>query len=186
MTKVYFVRHAKPDFTVHDDFTRPLTEEGLNDSKKVTNFLLDKRITKIFSSPYKRAVDTVKDLADQLNLPIRLIDEFRERKIADKWIEDFHSFAKQQWSNFDYKLDSGESLSDVQKRNILALKEVLMDCKDETIVIGTLGTALSTMINYYQNNFLYEHFNRIKDLMPFIVCFTFNGDTLELIEEFTL
>lgn len=36
MTNVYFVRHAKPDFSVQDDLTRLLTEEGINDCKKVT------------------------------------------------------------------------------------------------------------------------------------------------------
>lgn len=44
MTKVYFVRHAKPDFSVKDDLTRPLTEEGMNSCKKVTEFLIDKNI----------------------------------------------------------------------------------------------------------------------------------------------
>lgn len=56
MNKVYFVRHAKPDFSVKDDLIRPLTEEGIKDSKKVTEFLMDKNITKIYSSPYKRAL----------------------------------------------------------------------------------------------------------------------------------
>ena len=49
MNKVYFVRHAKPDFNVQDDFTRPLSEEGINDSKKVTEFLKDKNISKIYN-----------------------------------------------------------------------------------------------------------------------------------------
>jgi len=49
MTKVYFVRHALPDFNVHDDLLRPLTQEGTEDSKKVTEFLLNKNIDKVFS-----------------------------------------------------------------------------------------------------------------------------------------
>lgn len=39
MTTVYFVRHAQPDLSVHDDLTRPLTEKGLQDRKK-SNWLL--------------------------------------------------------------------------------------------------------------------------------------------------
>lgn len=34
MTKVYFVRHAQPDFGWEDDRTRPLTTEGKEDSKE--------------------------------------------------------------------------------------------------------------------------------------------------------
>lgn len=90
MTKVYFVRHAKPDFSVKDDLIRPLIEGAIEDCKKVTEFLSDKNITKIFSSPYKRSFDTIKDFAESVNLNINIIDDFRERKIDNVWIEDFN------------------------------------------------------------------------------------------------
>lgn len=35
MTKIYFVRHAQPKFSHHEDLTRPLTNEGKEDSEKV-------------------------------------------------------------------------------------------------------------------------------------------------------
>ncbi|MFA5524642.1 MAG: phosphoglycerate mutase family protein [Tissierellales bacterium] len=98
MTNIYFVRHAKPDFLIQDDLIRPLTEKGIADSKKVTEFLLDKGITKIFSSPYKRACDTIKDFADKLDMNISIIEDHRERKIDDVWIEDFNTFARDQWN----------------------------------------------------------------------------------------
>lgn len=82
MTRVYFIRHAKPDVSVRDDLTRPLTEGSLNDCRKVTEFLLDKNITKVFLSPYKRAVDTVKDFADTSGLKINIVENFRERKVS--------------------------------------------------------------------------------------------------------
>ncbi|HHW71346.1 MAG TPA: histidine phosphatase family protein [Clostridiales bacterium] len=82
MTRVYFIRHAKPDVSVRDDLTRPLTEGSLNDCRKVTEFLLDKNITKVFLSPYKRAVDTVKDFADTSGLKINIVEDFRERKVS--------------------------------------------------------------------------------------------------------
>lgn len=176
MAKVFFVRHAKPDFSIKDDLIRPLTEEGTNDCKKVTEFLLNKNITKIFSSPYKRAVDTIKDFAETLDLKINIIDDFRERKVDSVWIEDFDKFAKEQWNNSDYKLSDGESLNEVQKRNIAALRYVLKEHKNENIVIGTHGTALSTIINYYDKNFNYNEFERIKNFMPFIVCINFDGE----------
>ena len=48
MTTVYFVRHAQPDLSVHDDLTRPLTEKGLQDRKKVTDYFRDNTSTKLF------------------------------------------------------------------------------------------------------------------------------------------
>lgn len=186
MTKVYFVRHAKPDFTVKEDLIRPLTQEGINDCKKVTEFLLNKNITKVFSSPYKRAIDTIKDFTDTIGLKINVIADFRERKIDDIWVKDFDKFANKQWNNFDYKLSGGESLSEVQKRNIKAIQDILAENENENIVIGTHGTALSTIINYFDNSFKYEEFKRIKDFMPFIMCITFNGMVFLKTKEFII
>lgn len=96
MNKVYFVRHAKPDFSVHDDLTRPLTEEGIKSSKELVEFFKDKNITKMYSSPYKRSIDTISEVAKDFNLQIELVNDFRERKISDCWIEDFNDFSKNQ------------------------------------------------------------------------------------------
>ncbi len=173
MNKIYFVRHAKPDFSVHDDLTRPLTDKGIIDSKNICEFLKEKSINKIYSSPYKRVIDTLKELAQNLNIKIEVVDDFRERKISNIWIEDFNKFSKSQWENFEYKLNDGESLNEVQSRNIKALHKILNENSNQNIVIGTHGTALSTIINYYDKTFDYLSFTKIKDVMPFIVCMEF-------------
>ena len=118
MNTLYFVRHAKPDFSIHDDLTRPLTQEGMEASENLTRFFLDKNITKLYSSPYKRSIDTILDLSEHLGLEIIPVEDFRERKISSGWIEDFNTFSKMQWENFEYKLEDGESLREVQARNI--------------------------------------------------------------------
>lgn len=125
MTTVYFVRHAEPNFNNHNDMARELTEKGLEDRKLVTEFLWDKNIDFVLSSPYKRSVDTVKDFSDKKNLDIHIVDDFRERKIDSVWIEDYEAFCKAQWEDFNYKLSDGETLGEVQKRNMEALNHVL-------------------------------------------------------------
>ncbi len=174
MTNVYFVRHAEPDYNNHDDLLRPLTDKGMKDRIKVTNYLMDKKIDVILSSPYIRAIDTVADFAKNVGLSIETVSDFRERKIDSSWIEDFNAFSKKQWSDFNYKLTDGESLNEVQQRNIRALEEVIFIHKGKNIVIGSHGTALSTIINYYDNRFNYDNFNVIRSLMPWIVKFVYN------------
>jgi len=70
MTTVYFVRHAQPNYENHDDILRELTAKGLEDRKLVTTFLADKNVDVVLSSPFKRAVDTVRDFADSKSLEI--------------------------------------------------------------------------------------------------------------------
>ena len=176
MTKIYFVRHAEPNYNNHDDITRELTVKGMADRELVTRFLSDKNITVVLSSPYKRAVDTVAHFADSKGMNIEIVDDFRERKVDSVWIEDFKAFSKAQWADFDYKLSDGESLNDVQSRNVAALKIVIEKYKDRNIAIGSHGTALSTIINYYDKSFGYEDFEKIRTVMPWIVEFTFQND----------
>ncbi len=80
-------------------------------------------------------------------------DDFRERKIDNVWIEDFNGFCKQQWSDFNYKLTDGESLNEVQIRNIRALEEVVYN------------------------------FNAIRSVMPWVVKFEFDDKKCVFIEE---
>lgn len=176
MTNVYFVRHAEPDFNIHDDTKRPLTEKGKTDAKLVSMYLRDKEIHEVLSSPFLRAIDTVKDFADEVGLSIKIIQDFRERRVDSVWIEDFLSFTKKQWEDFDYKLSDGESLREVQNRNINALSEVLCLYEEKNIVIGTHGTALSTIINYYQNTYGYNNFEKMRMLMPWIVKMQFKNN----------
>lgn len=120
MTTVYFVRHAEPNYGNHNDMLRELSGKGLKDRALVSDFLKDKHIDAVFSSPFKRAVDTVSDFADNNGLAVTVIDDFRERMVDSVWIEDFESFSKRQWADFHYKLSDGECLSEVQQRNIRA------------------------------------------------------------------
>ena len=60
MVRIYFVRHAQPDFSHYTDLTRPLTEEGKKDTEAVTEFFKDKEIDVFYCSPYKRSIDTIK------------------------------------------------------------------------------------------------------------------------------
>lgn len=182
MTHIYFIRHAEPNYNNHNDLTRELTEKGLHDRKLVTSYLADKSIDVVLSSPYMRSIDTVKDFADTYDLGITTIEDFRERKIDSCWIEDFNAFARKQWENYNYKLSDGESLGEVQQRNISALNQVLHQYEGKNIVIGSHGTALSTIVNYYQPSFLYPQFEQIRGLMPWIVHFVFEGKKCLAIE----
>ena len=178
MTTLYLVRHAQPDYSAHCDDTEqaPLTEQGRKDAQRVCDFLAEKPIDAIFSSPFPRARDTVEPLGLRLGLPTQFIEDFHERTIG-VWLEDFHSYAKRQWEDFSYKVSGGENLREVQQRAVTALQKLLTDYPDQTLVIGGHGTCISTILNHYDSHFGFDDFNRIKGWMPWVVCLNFEGTT---------
>lgn len=71
-----------------------------------------------------------------------------------------------------------DTIAMVQKRNMEALNEILSDNADKEIVIGTHGTALSTILNFYDNGFECGDFQRILDWMPYMIELDFEGNKL--------
>ena len=172
-TKIIFVRHAQAKYG-EEDRIRSLTEAGLKSREVVVETLKDLHIDRFLSSPYKRSMDTIQTTADYFGMPIETDERFRERK-AGTWDDDWLG---KRWADFSCAEEGGECLASVQQRNIEALKEVLANHAGETIVIGTHGTALSTILNYYDSSFGLDDFLRIVGWMPYIVELTFDGDTL--------
>jgi 2,3-bisphosphoglycerate-dependent phosphoglycerate mutase len=148
--------------------------------------LKDKNISAIYSSPYKRAYDTVKDLAQVIGVEINIVEGFRERKVDTVWVDDFKTFSRKQWDDFDFKLECGECLREVQERNVAALNDVLKNNLGRNVVVGSHGTALSTIINYFNPDFRYDGFWSIVDKMPYILCFQFENMEFIGMEEIEL
>ena len=176
MTKVFFVRHAQPLHEYNDDRTRPLTEEGEKDALIVIETLKDKEIDAFFCSPYKRSVDTIKQTAEYYNMEIQIDERLKERVKGVNGNN--HGMFQKRWSDHEYHEEGGESIGMVQRRNIEALKEILENNQGKNIVIGTHGTALSSIMNYYKPNFGCDDFLRIIDWMPYIVELDFEGQEL--------
>ena len=175
MTTIYFVRHCLPDQKWQDDRTRPLTDEGRADSLTLVEMLKDKKIDVFVSSPYKRSFDTIKPTADFYGMQIETDERLRERK-AGKQGNSAHDMFKKRWADFSFAEEDGESIGSVQKRNIEALSEILRKYEGKTIAIGTHGTALSSIINYYEPSFNVENFLKIIDFMPWVLKMKFDSE----------
>ena len=167
MTRVYFVRHAQPDHGWEDDRNRPLTEEGWEDTRKVLEFLKDKNIHTFYCSPYKRSMDTIGETAAYYAMEIITDERLRERESGGNG--NYHGMFRKRWEDHNFHEVGGESIAMVQERNVLALKEILQKNEGKNLVIGTHGTALSSILNYYDASYNCDSFLRILDWMPYII-----------------
>ena len=177
-TAVIFVRHAQAVYG-SDDRNRPLSEAGMEDRKIVAEALKDRKIDAFLSSPYRRSMETIRPAAELRGMEILTDERFRERKCGDFSSD---SLAKR-WADFSWAEENGESLRSVQDRNMEALRDVLRNYAGRTVVIGTHGTALSTILNIYNPDFGLQDFLRIVSWMPYITELTFDGDRLSGIKE---
>lgn len=87
MKTLYFIRHAKSDWT-HDlpDFDRPLSERGHTDAPKMAKYLMDNGFTidHFVSSPAKRALTTCRYFAETFgNSKIQKVEDLYEPLLED-------------------------------------------------------------------------------------------------------
>lgn len=135
-----------------------------------------------YCSPYKRSIDTIKSTADFFQKEIITDERLRERQCGAEGNKQ-HGLLQKRWADFCFHETGGESLGIVQSRNMEALKEILDKNLGKNIVIGTHGTALSTILQYYNKDFNCDDFLRIVDWMPYIVELYFDGQNLSSITE---
>ncbi len=182
MTHIYFVRHAQPDYRSGENRTFPLSAEGMDDRHKALAVLKNVSFDRAVSSPYKRSMDTIMPLVEALGLELTLDERLRERDNPGG-SSNSHEMFRRRWADHDFHEENGESIRSTQERNIAALKDILTGYPGQTILVGTHGTALSTIINYYRPEFGFEQFLRIIDYMPYVLHCTFDGMQLTDMEE---
>ena len=174
MTRVYFVRHAQSDADWKgEDRTRPLTREGWGDTLSVTEVLGRVPVDAFYSSPYQRSVDTIRQAALDRGLPIQTEEQFRERENGKDGLAP--GMIERRWEDFDFHEPGGESLNQVQQRNLEALMELLVKRKNQNLVIGTHGTALAVMLNFFDPSYQCADFLRIMRWTPYMIRLDFDG-----------
>ncbi|HYK72476.1 MAG TPA: histidine phosphatase family protein [Pseudoneobacillus sp.] len=152
MKTIYFVRHAKAN---GQEVSAPLTEKGKEQAEKLVDFFAAKPIGKIYSSPFKRAVETIKPLADSKGLSIFEDDRLSERVLSGIPLEDWQDKLKQSFQDFEMVLEGGESHSSGMKRAVSILEEVL-SFKEDHIILVSHGNLTTLLIRYFNENFGFD------------------------------
>ncbi len=121
--EMVLVRHARavavgtPPWEVRDD-ERPLTEEGLRDADELA-FELDRyHFSAVYSSPYRRAVQTVTPTAARRSLEVQELHELRERALAGTPRDDWPDLQARGWADPDFAAPGGESSRAAQRRGM--------------------------------------------------------------------
>ncbi|MEO4054782.1 histidine phosphatase family protein [Solibacillus sp. CAU 1738] len=179
MTIVYFIRHAHSTYSP-DELNRPLSEQGWQDTKRVTELMKSEEVDIVFSSPYKRAIQTVEGIATHFNKKIFLHDNLKERILSAVPVENFNDAILKVWENPNFSFEGGESNVTAQKRAVQVLQQILSDHKDENIVIGTHGNIFVLMMNYYDTKYNIAFWQQLK--MPDIYKCTFEENQLVQVE----
>lgn len=175
LTNLYFVRHAHSIYTP-DELGRPLSTKGLADAERINQVLVNEEIDSIFSSPYKRAVQTVEGLANITGMEVILEDGFKERTLSLEPVEDFTLAITKVWQDPTFCWPGGESNRIAQIRGITTIEKVLKNYQGKNIVISTHGNLMVLMMNYFDKKYDFKFWKKLD--MPDIYKLTFENENL--------
>ncbi|PAF31049.1 histidine phosphatase family protein [Paenibacillus sp. 7516] len=178
-TIIYMVRHAESPYTEGTERTRGLTLKGQRNAAQITEILKGEGIHTIFSSPYARAVLTLKGLATALGIDIHIMEDLRERHFSDDHIrdEEFMPASKRMFEDPDYALPGGESNTVCQNRAVHVFKQILEEYQGKKVAIGTHGHVMTLMMNYFDAGYGFDFSNQTSK--PDIYKLQFEGMELE-------
>lgn len=149
MKWLYFVRHCKA--TGQDAFAE-LTEEGIQQAEDLVGFFKDKKIELIVSSPFLRAMNTIKPLSDRIHQEIYIDNRLQERILSsvplDNWLEEL----ERTYIDYDLQFEGGESSNEALSRGLQVIEELLAR-PERSIVVVTHGALLSLLITHYNSEF---------------------------------
>lgn len=158
----YFIRHAHSIYTP-DEINRPLSDKG-QASLAQLEFLAYKSITAIYSSPYRRAIQTLEPLAQSLKLAIQTDKRLIERKLSSQAIadRDFEQCLMQLWSQPTFSLVGGESNQQAQQRALAFLYELESKHQNEEIIISSHGNLICILLCAFDLSIDYNFWHNLS------------------------
>jgi 2,3-bisphosphoglycerate-dependent phosphoglycerate mutase len=140
---LYLVRHCS---TTGQEPDAPLTAEGLIQADALAERLGTQQPTRIVSSPYRRAVDSIRPLAERLALPLEIDERLRERVLGATPTPDWRASLRASYDDPDVCFPGGESSRAALERALAAIADAT-PVAGSTVVV-THGNLLSLLLSH--------------------------------------
>ena len=171
MTTLILVRHARsaPDPALPErDW--PLSEEGRRQAEALAPVLAELGVDALASSPFIRAVDTLRPYSEVAGLPIAVDEDLRERALGG-WLSDLaevEEAVRRMHADLEFKLEGGETGGACVARFEAALARVAAANPGRTIAVGSHGGVLGHLLARHDGGLSGEFWRRIRNPHLFV------------------
>ena len=160
MTKtLYIVRHCKAEGQ------RPeaaLTSEGQAQAEALADFLTNRGIHRIISSPFQRARQSIAPLTERLRLPVETDARLVERVLSDQDLPDWLDRLRETFEDMDLSLKGGESSRVAMERATSAVRDMLKHQAMTTAVV-THGNLMVLLLKHFDDRFDFEDWKKLTN-----------------------
>lgn len=148
MTTIYLVRHAHADWS--PDSGRTLSARGRTRAAALAELLAPLPVAAIYSSPARRALETVEPLSGRLRLEPIVLDDLREREPVAGSALDFEAAVQAAWLSPTTAVSGSESNAVAQGRGLAAIRKIIDEQNGMQVVAATHGNLLALILNNFK------------------------------------
>ena len=157
--KIYMVRHGESEGNLNlsvQSNTEPLTETGIKQAKTVAKRLKTIDIDVVVSSTAVRAVQTAKEIVNELGVPHIKTELMVERRHPSRFLGKPRSIAefrkyellrKENLNNPNWRFEDGENFFDVLDR-VKKSKKFIEEMSEKHIVVVSHGIFIRNFFGY--------------------------------------
>ena len=167
---IYVVRHAHAEWL--PDENRPLSTQGLKDAACVGDILAQYPIQAVYTSPYRRARQTITPLASRMDLPLLIEPDLRERRLGEISGQDFFAAVAANWRDPNFAHPGGESNADAQQRGVSVINRLRAGHPAGGIAISTHGNLMALILGSFDPSIDYAFWKSLT--MPDIYVMDFS------------
>jgi len=158
--KFYYLRHGESTSNIKryiscypEKNPSHLTEKGKKEIQKIAKALKKEKIGLIISSDLTRAKETAEIIAEALKIKIIYDSRLRETNIGvynGKSVEEYQKLFENLDQRYLKAAEGGETLTDVRKRMLEALKDAANKYSHQNILLVSHEETISTVFNKYR------------------------------------
>lgn len=171
ITQIYLLRHAESaPCSATEERLWPLSGRGQQQAKNLVAHLSGLGIEHIYSSPYRRALDTVLPFAEAGGISIVEERDLRERYFSPGLLPNFLELMQQAWKDLDFALPGCESGNQAQARACRLLTRVSQRHTGQTILLSSHGNLIGLILKSLAPDFGYQNWRAMRNPELFRLC----------------
>ncbi|KON82920.1 phosphoglycerate mutase [Rossellomorea marisflavi] len=156
---IYLVRHCKAEGQAPD---ARLTREGKEQADRVTAFFKGISVDAILTSPYLRAVDTVRGLAEDHGIPLKEETRLSERVLAGQDQPEWLSMLERTFTDLELSYPGGESSRQAMERGMEVIDDVLQR-QHHVTVMATHGNLMALLLKRFDVTFGFTQWKTLSN-----------------------
>ena len=176
---LYLIRHGKAAME-GSDRERVLDSDGTIQAtslcKKIKIQFQNQKI-RIISSPFKRAMQTIEKLSQDMAADIETSQSLEEINIGKDQKLSKHQIIEKMWNDKNFKVENGASQSEHVDKIKDQMNEILDNFykNDYNLILISHGNSIGIILKYFLNtNFTFNDWKKIS--MPDMYCLSFNEE----------